>query len=152
MIRFTLLILLICIFSSPDINAQNSRPEKGLSDRARNGKYVEYWDKDSTQINARGHFCAGAPCKTWKYFNSDGTRRRKVKYGDRLKIKYYSASGKLNKKGFAMLDINSKEIHFYWHGKWKYYNERRKLYRVAIFKYGEEAELLMGPIDPIYIE
>lgn len=152
MTRITLLLLLIHLFSAPGVYAQDSRPEKKLADYVRDGKYYEYWDKDSTKINARGHFCAGTPCKTWKYFNSDGTRRMKVKYRDQLKIKYYSASGKLNKKGFAMLDINSQEVHFYWHGRWKYYDKRRKLYRIAIFSYGEEIELLMGPIDPVYVE
>jgi len=76
----------------------------------------------------------------------------KVKYRDNLKIKYYRDSGKLDQKGYAILDLDSEVIHFYWHGIWKYYDDKRKLYRIALYENGEEKEVLKGPEDPIYFE
>lgn len=76
----------------------------------------------------------------------------KVKYRDNLKIKYYSDEGRLSHKGYAILELNSQKTHFYWHGLWKYYDENRKLYRKALYKYGEESMVVFGPEDPIYIE
>lgn len=76
----------------------------------------------------------------------------KVKYRKRLKIKYYRDNGQLEKKGYAMLDLDKKDLHFYWHGRWKYFNDHRNLYRIALYQDGNEVELIMGPEDPIYYE
>ena len=122
------------------------------TDTLKNGLHYEYWDRDSVYLSARGHFCNGSPCKKWKYFWKDGTRRMKVKYRDNLKIKYYRESGKLDQKGYAILDLNAERIHFYWHGLWKYYDNKRKLYRIALYENGEEIKVLFGPEDPFYFE
>lgn len=76
----------------------------------------------------------------------------KVKYHKRLKIKYYRDNGKLEKKGYAHFDLTAKDLHFYWHGTWKYYDDKRHLYRIAIYKNGAEAELVRGPEYPLYFE
>lgn len=120
------------------------------NDSLRNGKYYEYWDRDSLHLSARGHFCNGVPCKKWKYFHYEGKRRMKVKYSDDLKIKYYNAKGRLTQKGHATLEWNGQSTHFYWHGLWKYYDHKRKLYRIARFEKGKEVEIIFGPDEPIY--
>lgn len=76
----------------------------------------------------------------------------KVKYRDRLKIKYYRENGQLEKKGYAMLDLDKEAIHFYWQGRWKYFDDRRHIYRIALYENGMEALLITGPEDPIYFE
>jgi hypothetical protein len=76
----------------------------------------------------------------------------KVKYRKRMKIKYYRDNGQLEKKGYAILDLDKEALHFYWQGMWKYFNDHRKLYRIALYQDGNEVELIMGPEDPIYYE
>lgn len=120
------------------------------NDSLRNGRYYEYWDFDTTKISAKGHFLNGLPVKTWKYYYKDGTRRMKVKYRENLRIKYYSPAGKLEQKGYAILAFEPEQIHFYWDGIWKYYNPKRKLYRIALYKNGEEISVIYGPEDPVY--
>lgn len=142
--------MLLIVLSSP---AQEGKKEKRPCESCpKHQKYYEYWDSDSTILNARGHYCYGIPCKTWRYYHQNGKRRMKVKYGNRLKIKYYRESGRLEKKGYARLDLNEKDIHFFWHGRWKYYDDKRKLYRIAIYREGEETELIKGPEYPLYFE
>ncbi|MCD4725320.1 MAG: hypothetical protein K8R63_10815 [Bacteroidales bacterium] len=149
--RSILFLLSLVVFCSFSAEAQLFR--KNRNDNAsKNGKYYEFWDKDSTTLSAKGHFCHDLPCKTWKYYYSDGTRRMKVKYRDSLKIKYYTNSGKLDQKGYAMLNLNTENIHFYWHGIWKFYDHKRKLYRIALYENGAEVEVLSGPEEPIYFE
>jgi hypothetical protein len=114
--------------------------------------YYEYWDADSTIMNAKGYYCHGLPCKTWRYYHKNGKKRMKVKYGKTLKVKYFRDSGKLEKKGSARLDFSTSDIHFYWHGRWKYFDNRRRLYRVAIYTNGEETRLVKGPEYPLYFE
>lgn len=114
--------------------------------------YFEYWDKDSTTVNAKGYYCHGLPCKTWRYYHKNGQKRMKIKYRKHLKVKYYRENGKLEKKGRARIDFNAEDIHFYWHGLWKYFDNKRRLYRIAIYQNGEEIELLKGPEYPLYFE
>jgi antitoxin component YwqK of YwqJK toxin-antitoxin module len=137
------------------ISAQSQlfrKHKKAEYDTLRNGRYYEYWDKENTILSAKGHFSQDSPCKTWKYYHKDGTRRMKVKYRDQLKIKYYTDSGRLDQKGHAVLDLDAKYIHYYWIGPWRFYDSKRKLYRIALFENGNEVKVLYGPEDPIYEE
>ncbi len=140
----------LIIFTLPS-EAQLFKKKKEQSGQ-KTGKYTEYSNSDTTIVVAKGHFCESLPCKTWKYYYDEGGMRMKIKYRDRLKIKYYTQSGQLDQKGYAMLDFNAADTHFYWHGRWKYYDERRKLYRIALYENGEEVEVVMGPEDPIYYD
>jgi antitoxin component YwqK of YwqJK toxin-antitoxin module len=134
------------------ISQEKEREEYHCESCPKHLKYYEYWDEDSTIINARGHYCHGLPCKTWRYYHQNGKRRMKVKYGKKLKIKYFRDNGRLEKKGYARWDLNKADVHFYWHGRWKYFDDKRKLYRIAIYQYGEETELVQGPEYPLYFE
>jgi antitoxin component YwqK of YwqJK toxin-antitoxin module len=146
-------IIIIGILIPLSVEAQLFRKhKKPANDSLRSGKYCEFWDSDSSTISVKGNYDKGLACKTWKYYYSDGTLRMKVKYRDNLKIKYYTLSGKLDQKGYAVLDLNAKQIHFYWHGRWKYFDDRRKLYRIAQYENGVEVKVLYGPEDPIYFE
>ena len=147
-ILFFLSFILLCSLS---VEAQLFR-KNSKDDASKRRKYYEFWDKDSTTLSAKGHYCRDHPCKTWKYYHSDGTMRMKVKYRERLKIKYYTKLGKLNQKGYAILDLNTEKIHFYWHGIWKYYDNKRKLYRIALYENGVEVKVLSGPENSIYFE
>ena len=143
----SIMLVLLAGPAEAQLFRKNKDPEKpGL----RNGKYFEYWDADSSRISARGYFDQGRPSKTWKYYHQDGTRRMKVKYREKLKIKYYSQKGTLEKKGHAVLDLDPERIHFYWDGIWKYYDPRRKLYRISMFNMGAETLVIFGPEDPIF--
>ena len=62
--------------------------------------------------------------------------------GKRIKMKYYDIERKIEQKGWATIDSNKKNIHFYWHGKWKYFDDRRKLIKVCLYQNGEMAEEL----------
>lgn len=145
-------ILILILFISSSANAQLFRKKKTSDPTVRNGVYYEYWDRDSTKLSAKGYFCDNKPCKTWKYYWEDGIRRMKVKYKEQLKMKYYKSSGQLDKKGYAYLDLDSEMIHFYWHGEWKYFDDKRKLYRIALFEKGNLIEVTFGPQDPVYYE
>lgn len=147
------LIVFLVSFCSYYANAQIfKKKDRACETCPRHLVYNEYWDAENTIVNAKGHYCYGLPCKSWRYYHQNGEIRMKVKYRKRLKIKYYRDNGQLEKKGYAMLDLDKEDLHFYWHGLWKYFNDHRKLYRIALYQNGNEAELIMGPEDPIYYE
>jgi hypothetical protein len=147
-----MLLGMIMIFTLSSEAQLFKRKNKLQQDSLKTGKYYEYWDRDSLHLSAKGHFCNGRPCKKWKYFHYDGKRRMKVKYNDSLKIKYYGETGRLTHKGYARLDWNEQDTHFYWEGVWRYYDHRRRLYRKALFEKGNEIKVLFGPEDPIYVK
>lgn len=150
--HLTLIIILISAFCFEADAQLFKKKTRDCESCPRHLKYFEYWDADNTIINARGHYCYGLPCKTWRYYHENGNVRMKVKYRDRLKIKYYRENGQLEKKGYAMLDLDKEAIHFYWQGRWKYFDDRRHIYRIALYENGMEALLITGPEDPIYFE
>jgi len=53
-------------------------------------------------------------------------------------VKYYDESRALEQKGWAVIDYNEIDTHYYWQGKWKYYNDKRKLFKVSYYENGEE--------------
>ena len=73
-----------------------------------------------------------------KEYYLNGKMRLKMKWhGERIKIKYYDTNRKIEQKGWAIFDLSKEDIHFYWHGKWKYFNDRRKLIKVCLYQNGE---------------
>ncbi len=107
----------------------------------RQGKWVSYWD-DGKKIpmnierykdgRERGRCC---------YYYMDGTKRLQfMAYKDgRMKVKYYLESGKLEKKGWAVMIYDPQEIRYSWNGTWKFY-EDGKLVKKSVYKMGEEVE------------
>ncbi len=146
--RFAVILLLI--LSVTIANAQflkkkiNQFDDEGL----RKGKWIEYWDNDHKYISACGRFVKGDPVGKWKYYHYDGKRRLKFKYQkDRIKVKYYYESGRLDHKGWARVVNNKKEIHYFWEGIWKYYSTKGKLIRIAVYENGEEKDVIFTLSD-----
>ncbi len=140
-----LTIILLLLLSVAMVNAQffkkkiNQFDDEGL----REGKWIEYWDKDQQHISARGSFKYGDQIGKWKYFHYEGKRRLKFKYqANRIKVKYYYESGRLDHKGWARIENSEKELHYFWEGIWKYYSPKGKLIRIALYENGEEKEIL----------
>ncbi|MFC2106973.1 hypothetical protein ACFLRY_01430 [Bacteroidota bacterium] len=143
--RFTIILLLL--LSVIIVNAQffKKKINQFDSEGQRKGEWIEYWDKDEQHISAKGKFENGDPVGKWKYYHYEGKRRLKFKYQkDRIKVKYYHESGRLDHKGWARMEYTEKEIHYFWEGLWKYYSPKGKLVRTALYENGEEKEVLFS--------
>lgn len=71
----------------------------------------------------------------------NGTKRLQfnARKDGRMKVKYYLESGKLEKKGWAVMIYDPEEIRYSWNGPWKFY-EDGKLAKKSVYKMGEEVE------------
>ena len=139
-------IILLLLFTTV-VNAQfwKKKINQFDDDGLRIGKWIEYWDNAHEHISASGRFVNGDPVGKWKYYHYDGKRRLKFKYqNDRIKVKYYHESGRLDHKGWARIEYTEKEIHYFWEGLWKYYSPKGKLIRIALYEGGEEKEVLFS--------
>lgn len=141
-----LLIFWILLFCSIGLHAQswiksiNKRDNKGM----RQGLWITYWDEKEKVPMSKVWFKDDKENKG-KEYHVNGKLRLKLNWrGKRIKMKYYDIERKIEQKGWATIDFNKENIHFYWHGKWKYYDDRRKLIKVCLYQNGEMAEELFA--------
>jgi len=115
----------------------NEYSEKG----ERIGRWIEYFGEDNKIISSEVHYRNGAQSGICKFYHSNGNIRLKWHYyKNRIRAKYYSESGQLEQKGWSKLEGTDEETHYYWHGKWKFFDKNGKLIRRAVYEYGAEVE------------
>lgn len=143
MIRLSIVLLLTLITTS-SVKAQckyyNKLDEKGN----RTGLWLSYWDSSKKILHRKFHYKKGREFRMNKIYFSDGnlmTKERHVK--NRIKVKSYDEQGKLQRKGWAKIDFNADDLHFYWHGHWKFYNVKHQLIGISIYENG----FFINPIE-----
>lgn len=108
-------------------------------DKQRTGWWISYWDDDEKVFMSKAKYKAGQEIGTSKEYHANGNLRLKFRnQKNRIRVKSYSEDRKLEQKGWAVMEYNEKDTHYYWHGKWKFYDEQGKLVRVSQYSNGEE--------------
>lgn len=104
----------------------------------RQGMWKTYWDDAGSIPMSKAWFKDDKEYMS-KEYHCNGRMRLKMKwYDERIKVKYYDTLRVLEQKGWARYESSSKEIHYYWHGKWKYFENKRKQARTTQYRNGEE--------------
>ncbi len=128
-----LLLLIIAISAKTQCKYFNKLDEKGK----KTGLWFSYWDKEKTIYHSKLHYKNGREIRMNKFYGADGqlmTKERHVK--KRIKIKSFNEEGKLQRKGWAKIDFNAEDLHFYWHGRWKFYGDKHRLTGISIYEKG----------------
>ncbi|MCB0806209.1 MAG: hypothetical protein KDC05_10455 [Bacteroidales bacterium] len=113
----------------------NRFDENGL----KTGRWVSYWDDDHKVPMSKARYNNGRECGTSKEYHQNGIIRLKMRFQKKkIRIKYYRENRKLEQKGWARIEYNESDIHFFWHGTWKFFNADRKLIEIAEYLNGEE--------------
>jgi hypothetical protein len=108
----------------------------------REGKWITIDTLDSIYI-AKGKYRMDNEIRTWKYFyNGKMVRKEKYKKRGVCKTKFYLSNGKIMKKGSTKLESNSKEDHWYYYGKWYFYNANGKLDSIKTYEKESIANVL----------
>ena len=138
-----LILLVLFIVFSLSGSAQifnkkvNQRNDKGQ----REGIWLEYWDENEKIIMSKAQFKDDLETGVCKNYHSNGKLRLKFRYHkNRLRVKMYDENRKLQHKGWAIFEINEIEIHYYWNGKWKSYNNNRRLTSISFYENGHLIE------------
>lgn len=115
----TILLLLLLI----PIIAEASWPIKREVNRydaqgRRQGKWVSYWDDEKKIPMNIERFKDGRERGRCRYYYMDGTKRLQFNaFKDgRMKVKYFTESGKREKKGWAVMIYDPQEIWYSWNG------------------------------------
>ncbi len=107
----------------------------------RQGLWISYWDDDEKILMTKYHYKNGWETYTCKEFYDNGKTRLKFRYyKNRIRVKYFDKDRQLTQKGWSKWDITEEDLHYYWDGKWKFYDEDKKLVKVEIWEMGEVKE------------
>jgi antitoxin component YwqK of YwqJK toxin-antitoxin module len=135
------IVSVLLIFLSSITFGQFFQSKKNLSNDngSREGMWIEYYDKGKNSISSKIRYKNGQQTGICKFYHPNGNRRLKWHYyKNRIRAKYYFENGNLEQKGWSKIEYSGKDIHYYWHGKWKFYDIHRKLIRVGNYINGEE--------------
>lgn len=110
----------------------------------RKGKWITYWDDENQVPMSFAKFENGKEVGVSKEYHINGEMRLKFRYyKNRMRVKYYNEQGKLEQKGWSVMEYNEEDTHYYWHGKWKFYSEEGKLVRISFYESGNEKSQIL---------
>jgi antitoxin component YwqK of YwqJK toxin-antitoxin module len=133
--------LLIFVLFYNDLSGQlfHHKINTNNSDGKKDGLWVTYYNGENKLVQSREHYKDGIETGVCKHYYSNGNIRLKWRYYKNLvKAKYYFENGNLEQKGWSRIEWTAADVHYYWHGQWKFFDEKRKLIRKAFYQYGEE--------------
>lgn len=122
-----LIFLLLTIFSckTPLINQKVNKKKEGF--------WIEKYTQDSDNYKSIGRYKKDDPVKKWNYFLNEKLIKKEKYKNNICYTRIYYENGKIQSKGISVLDNSSKYMHWYYHGKWKFYTDQGKL--IAIKQY-----------------
>lgn len=141
--RFTIIILLIALSLPAYAQFWKRKTNQFDENGKKHGFWVEYLDSEHVDISGKGKFEHGRESGKWIHYHFNGKRRLKYKYlKDDIKVKYYYTNGKLEQKGRARIEYTKKDVHYFWEGEWKFYDDKRRLQKVMLYEDGIEKDIL----------
>lgn len=105
----------------------------------RKGLWITYWDEEDKVPMSVATYKNGYKSDVSKEYHQNGNLRLKFRYHKhRMRVKYYNENWNLERKGWSVIEYNKADTHYYWHGKWKYYDDNRRLIRIDYYLNGKE--------------
>lgn len=126
------ILLLIGILSFCSCRTTNQTVNK-----KREGIWIEKYAIDSAHYKSIGTYKNDDPVKKWKYYLNGKLIKKQRYHKTYCKTKFFHKNRKTRAKGITRLDENPKEIHWYYSGIWKYYDNQRKLTITRNYDKGE---------------
>lgn len=144
MMRTIILLVLTTIFTIPSAGQFWKRKVNQLDEKGnKHGYWIEYLDPEHSAISGKGWFEHGREARRWIHYHFNGKRRLKYKYlKEDIKVKYYYPNGRLEQKGHARIEYSEKDVHYYWHGEWRFYDEQRRLQKRMMYSEGVEGVVI----------
>ncbi|WP_428223796.1 hypothetical protein [Flavobacterium sp.] len=112
----------------------------------REGGWITQFALDS--INNKGiyktkeYYRRGVPIRTWKvYLDGKLTKKEKYRNDSTSIVTEYYPNGKIMKSGGAKIQYSKKEIHWFYSGPWKYFDEKGKLFCIKHYENGLESKI-----------
>jgi antitoxin component YwqK of YwqJK toxin-antitoxin module len=105
--------------------------------KQREGVWIEYYSQDSIQYKSIGKYHKGDPIKKWYYYINNKISKKEKYKRNICFTKFYFKNGKIQSRGKTKLEIINTNMHWFYFGDWKYYDERGKLMMTRKYSNGE---------------
>lgn len=137
--------LLLLFFCGIMLLSCKSKPINQKIDKKKEGVWIDNYTQDSINYKSFEYYKHDQPVKKWKsYINGKIYKTEKYK-GEFCIVKFYYENGKLQSKGKTKTEGDSKEMHWFYLGYWKFYSDKGKL--VEIKNYGDGKLLSVKEIE-----
>lgn len=128
-----ILLILLCridLIYSQTLNRYNKMGQ-------RTGRWVTYEDSSKTIRSFKGKYRKGNPVGTCHYYYNNHIEKIEKNRHRKIKTTFYYPNGIINSKGIAKLDNSDSSLHYYFYGRWKYFDEKGKLMKCIYYKKGQ---------------
>ncbi len=133
------LLVFVMIFTGSSGQLFHKKINTTNIDGKKDGIWITYFDIENKQVESREHYKDGFETGKCRHYYANGNIRLKWRYyKNRVRAKYYYENGKLDQKGWSKMDWTATDVHYYWHGQWKFFDDKRKPIRKTFYQYGEE--------------
>lgn len=122
-------VLMLLLFTSCKTNR--------IKNNERHGKWIDTFSTPTVTYKTVGRFKNGFEKGTHKRFaNKKLHRKEKYKNGICHTI-YYYPNGTVMSQGDTKLSVTDEELHWYYQGDWKFYDENGKLLGIKSYEQGQ---------------
>jgi antitoxin component YwqK of YwqJK toxin-antitoxin module len=105
--------------------------------KKREGLWIENYAVESAKYKSVGKYKNDDPVKKWRYY-LNGKIIKKEKYKHNIcKTTNYHENGKIQSKGLTKTTTDNIEIHWFYDGIWKFYDEKGNLIITKKYNNGE---------------
>jgi len=105
--------------------------------KKRVGLWIEQYEMDSIRYKSIGEYKNGDPIKKWKYYTNNKINKKEIYKKNRCIITFYNTNGTIQSKGKTKLIVTGPEMHWFYYGAWKYYDEKGNLITTKKYENGE---------------
>jgi hypothetical protein len=108
-----------------------------MKNKQRVGLWIEKYSLDSLHYKSVGKYRKGDPVRRWRYYlNNKIIKREKYKRNTSI-TRFYHENGEIRSTGKSKLETSGKNLHWFYFGDWKYFNEEGKLVKISKYGNGE---------------
>jgi antitoxin component YwqK of YwqJK toxin-antitoxin module len=108
-----------------------------MKNKQRVGLWIEKYSLDSLHYKSVGKYRKGDPVRRWRYYlNNKIIKREKYKRNTSI-TRFYHENGEIRSTGKSKLETSDKNLHWFYFGDWKYFNEEGKLVKISKYGNGE---------------
>lgn len=112
-----------------------SKPINQKIDKKKEGVWIDDYTQDNINYKSFEYYKHNEPVKKWKSYIGGKIYKTEKYKSEFCIVKFYYENGKLQSKGKTKTEGDSKEMHWFYVGYWKFYSDKGKL--VEIKNYGD---------------
>ena len=127
-LTLTLGLISVLILASCKVN--------GYRNGLRTGLWVTQDDSGKLGFKSKGRYKKDIEKGFWKYKHGKDLYKKEKYNGTTSTVRFYHPNSKIAATGMTMVDFNGIELHWYYHGNWKYFDTQGKPFKVVTYKKG----------------